>query len=198
MKNLGRGSQSASSHEEMAPANDAFSLQVTNDLMQKLAKENIVPKRPAKKAPAPKPSVKPSEAPLVSKQDLPLPFYPGFLSALPGISKEQGHQQTQKQIHDLGPIYKVVEESENLGEKLQKREKEELEKVKQLARELQDKQFRAPSYTIPCQAEKDRCLQCYRESAKSPLGCTEAVRIYKECAQRAQQSFAQRTATSQH
>lgn len=183
--------------KEMAPANNAFSLQVTNELVQKLAKENIVAKRPARKAPAPKPSVKPLEAPLVTKQGLPLPFYRGFLSGVPGINKEQAYQQSQEQKHDLVPIYKVLEETENLNKKLQMQENSELEKVKQLAQELQDRQFRAPSYPIPCQAEKERCLQCYRGSPESPVECAEAVRMYKECSQRVQQDFAERVATSQ-
>ncbi|KAG0584043.1 hypothetical protein M758_3G181500 [Ceratodon purpureus] len=186
----------------MAPAQDAFSLQVTSELMQKLTKENIVAKEPAKgrkptqKAAAPKPSMKPVEpAPMNLKQDLSLPYYPGFLSSLPGMNKPE--VQTHEQTHDLVPIYKVLEETEKLGEKLQKQEEKELEKVKQLAQDLQDKQFRAPSYPIPCQTEKETCLQCYRGSTKSPLECAEAVRVFKECSQRVQQDFAQRTAAPQ-
>jgi hypothetical protein len=168
--------------------------------MHKLTKENIVAKqqpvkgrRPTQRPAAPKPSIEPSE---VLKPDIQLPYYPQFLSALPGIPKEQQiHEQpSSAPTHDLVPIYEVLEATEKLGEKIQKQEEKELEKVKQLAQDLQDKQFRAPSYPIPCQSEKESCLQCYKGSIKSPLECAEVVRVFKECSQRVQQEFAQRTA----
>lgn len=192
-----------STQKEMAPAHDAFSLQVTSELMHKLTKENIVATQSLKgrkptQRPAPlKPSSEPAESPKISKQDLQLPYYPGFLSALPGIPKEQALEQPPKPTHDLVPIYKVLEEAEKLSEKIQKQEEKELEKVKQLAQDLLDKQFRAPSHPIPCQTEKELCLQCYKGSTQSPLDCAEVVRVFKECSQRVQQDFAQRSAASQ-
>lgn len=88
--------------------------------MQKLTKENIGAKQPAKgrkptqKGAAPKPSTKPVEpAPINLNQDLSIPYYPGFLSSLPGLNKPevQTHEQTHEQAHDLVPIYKVLEET---------------------------------------------------------------------------------------
>lgn len=90
--------------------------------MHKLTRENIVAKQPVKgrrptqRPAAPKPSIELAESPKLLQQDLQLPYYPGFLSALPGISKEQTHEQ---QTHDLVPIYKALEESvSNLGHNL--------------------------------------------------------------------------------
>lgn len=88
--------------------------QVTSELMHKLTKENIVAKkqpvkgrRPTQRPAAPKPSIEPSE---VLKPDIQLPYYPGFLSALPGISKEQIQEQpSSTPQHDLVPIYEVLE-----------------------------------------------------------------------------------------
>ncbi|KAH8968146.1 hypothetical protein BDL97_03G114500 [Sphagnum fallax] len=166
----------------MAQINDPFALQVTPELMLKLTKEHrqprkaAKPKQPPPPSPPPPPIVAPRQ-PVIRRQmgmevldqeggvsqEIPRPFYPGFLSALPGL------QQNNDLKKELVPIYKILEESEKLGEKLQKQEEEELRKVKQLAQELQEKQFCAPSQPVPCTNEKEACIQCYRENSKSLL-----------------------------
>ena len=64
--------------------------------MQKLTKENIGAKKPIKarkptqKATAPNPNVTLIEpAALNLKQDVSLPYYPGFLSSLPRMNKPE-------------------------------------------------------------------------------------------------------------
>ncbi|CAK9221975.1 unnamed protein product [Sphagnum jensenii] len=178
----------------MAQINDPFALQVTPELMLKLTKEHRQPRKAAKPKQPPPPIVAPRQ-PVIRRQmgmevldqeggvsqEIPRPFYPGFLSALPGL------QQNNDLKKELVPIYKILEESEKLGEKLQKQEEEELRKVKQLAQELQEKQFCAPSQPVPCTNEKEACIQCYRENSKNPLECANTVKLFKECSQRAHQ-----------
>ena len=84
--------------------------------MQKLTKENIGAKqrtkarKPTQKAAAPNPNATLVEpAPVNLKQDVSLPYYPGFLSSLPGMNKPEVN--TYDQTHDLVPIYKVLEET---------------------------------------------------------------------------------------
>ncbi|KAH9568997.1 hypothetical protein CY35_03G108800 [Sphagnum magellanicum] len=193
----------------MAQINDPFALQVTPELMLKLTKEHRQPRKAAKPKQPPPPSSPPPpivapRQPVIRRQmgrevldqeegvsqEIPRPFYPGFLSALPGL------QQNNDLKKELVPIYKILEESEKLGEKLQKQEEEELGKVKQLAQELQEKQFFAPSQPVPCTNEKEACIQCYRENSKNPLECANTVKLFKECSQRAHQSLLSQVASS--
>lgn len=86
--------------------------QVTPDLMLKLtkdsqpSKEGVKPKRPAQRAPARRPRLEvPAETRGSGSLDIPKPFYPPFLSSLPGMHESTDHKK------DLVPIYKVLEET---------------------------------------------------------------------------------------
>ncbi len=87
--------------------------------MLKLTKEHRQPRKAAKpKQPPPPPIVAPRQ-PVIRRQmgmevldqeggvsqEIPRPFYPGFLSALPGL------QQNNDLKKELVPIYKILEES---------------------------------------------------------------------------------------
>jgi hypothetical protein len=98
---------------------------VTPELMLKLTKEHrqprkaAKPKQPPPPSPPPPPPIVAPRQPVIRRQmgmevldqeegvsqDIPRPFYPGFLSALPGL------QQNNDLKKELVPIYKILEES---------------------------------------------------------------------------------------
>lgn len=80
---------------------------MTPDLMLKLTKEHNASTKPAKtKRPsAQQRRQQESEDEVDASQGYPKPYYPGFLSALPGL------QQTTDPKKDLVPIYKILEET---------------------------------------------------------------------------------------
>lgn len=70
------------------------------------SKEGVKPKRPAQRAPARRPRLEvPAETRGSGSLDIPKPFYPPFLSSLPGMHESTDHKK------DLVPIYKVLEET---------------------------------------------------------------------------------------
>lgn len=61
------------------------------------------------------------------------------------------------------------------------REQGEIERAKRLADELVDKSKHQPNEE-PCQAERNRCLECYKANSSSPLRCKEAIDSFVRCA----------------
>ncbi|CAK9171155.1 unnamed protein product [Ilex paraguariensis] len=86
---------------------------------------------------------------------------------------------------ELDAIQSVLQESEKVVARLQKREDEMLQEVTQRAKDLHDKEFKLP-YQKPmlCLAEKDACLECYKEHVKDPLKCAHLVKNFSDCARR--------------
>ncbi|GAB2277821.1 hypothetical protein Dimus_012525 [Dionaea muscipula] len=80
-------------------------------------------------------------------------------------------------------IRSAVQESERVLDRLQKHGDEMLKEVTQRAKQLHEKEFKLPyQKPMPCLAEKDACLTCYKEHVKDPLKCADAVKRFKECA----------------
>ncbi|KAL6004876.1 hypothetical protein ACLOJK_005433 [Asimina triloba] len=89
---------------------------------------------------------------------------------------------------ELDAIHSVLQESESVLERLQKQEANMVREVKQRAKELHDKEFKLPyQKPMPCLAEKDSCLECYRKNAKDPLRCANVVKVFADCARVARQ-----------
>ncbi|XP_078446231.1 copper ion binding protein isoform X2 [Wolffia australiana] len=89
---------------------------------------------------------------------------------------------------ELEAIRSVIQESEQAVERMQKKEAEMVQELTKRAKELHEKEFKLPNQKpMPCLAEKDACLECYREHSKEPLKCAQAVKLFCDCARRAQQ-----------
>ncbi|KAG9440526.1 hypothetical protein H6P81_020691 [Aristolochia fimbriata] len=89
---------------------------------------------------------------------------------------------------ELDAIRSVLQESENVLEKLQKKENDMVQEVTQRAKELHEKEFKLPyQKPIPCIVEKDACLECYKEHVKDPLKCSNVVKSYSDCVLTARQ-----------
>nr|XP_043625183.1 uncharacterized protein LOC122596634 [Erigeron canadensis] len=84
---------------------------------------------------------------------------------------------------ELDAIRSVVQESERVLEKLQKKEEEMVVEVTQKAKELHDNEFKLPQpKPMPCSADLTACLDCYKENTKDPLKCSTLVRKFADCA----------------
>ncbi|XP_072995934.1 uncharacterized protein [Typha latifolia] len=93
-------------------------------------------------------------------------------------------------IPEVEAIRAVCQESEKVVEKLEKREADMLRELTQRAKELHEKEFKLPYQNhLPCTAERENCLQCYKDNSKEPLKCTQAVNAFAECARQARHSF---------
>lgn len=91
-------------------------------------------------------------------------------------------------IAELDAIRSLLRESEGIVEKLQKQEESIVQEVTQRAKDLRDKEFKLPyQKPMPCSAESNACLECYKEHSKDPLKCSHLVRNFADCAQRARQ-----------
>lgn len=91
-------------------------------------------------------------------------------------------------IAELEAIRSVLQESERVVEKLQRQEENKVQEVTQRAKELRDKEFKLPyQKPLPCVAENEACLACYKEHMKDPLKCADLVRSFADCARRVRQ-----------
>ncbi|GAB4852676.1 hypothetical protein Ancab_016891 [Ancistrocladus abbreviatus] len=89
---------------------------------------------------------------------------------------------------ELEAIRSVIRESDRVLEKLQKHEEDKLNEVTQRAKQLHEKEFKLPyQKPMPCLAEKDACLACYKEHVGDPLKCADAVKRFQDCARRVRQ-----------
>uniref|UniRef100_A0A1D1Z8R7 Coiled-coil-helix-coiled-coil-helix domain-containing protein 3, mitochondrial n=1 Tax=Anthurium amnicola TaxID=1678845 RepID=A0A1D1Z8R7_9ARAE len=91
---------------------------------------------------------------------------------------------------ELEAFRSVVQESEKAVERLQKKEAEMVQELTERAKELREKEFKLPyQKPMPCLAEKNACLECYKENAKNPLRCAHAVAAFNDCARKARQQM---------
>ncbi|KAL5797302.1 hypothetical protein ACOSQ2_002122 [Xanthoceras sorbifolium] len=102
---------------------------------------------------------------------------PSFLSVTPTAHSAE-----------LNAIQSVVQESERVLEKLNKKEENTVQEVTERAKSLRDREFKLPyQKPLPCFAEKDACEACYKEFVKDPLKCLHLLRSYADCSRRARQ-----------
>ncbi|XP_057977909.1 uncharacterized protein LOC131164616 isoform X2 [Malania oleifera] len=89
---------------------------------------------------------------------------------------------------ELDGIRSVLQESERVLERLQKHEGDMVQEVTQRAKDLHDKEFKLPYHKpMACLAEKDACLECYKENANNALKCAPLVKNFADCARRVRQ-----------
>ena len=89
---------------------------------------------------------------------------------------------------ELEAIRSVLQESEKVVERLLKQEENMLKEVTQKAKDLRDKEYKLPNpKPMPCKAEKDASLACYKEHVKDPLTCASLVTGFADCVRRFRQ-----------
>ena len=94
----------------------------------------------------------------------------------------------QPAIRELDAIRSVLQDSERVLERLKTQEEHMVQEVTQRAKDLHDKEFKLPyQKPIPCLAERDACLECYKENVNDALKCANVVRSFADCARRARQ-----------
>lgn len=94
----------------------------------------------------------------------------------------------QSAYTELDAIRSVIHDSERVLERLQKQEENMVQEVRQRAKDLHDKEFKLPyQKPMPCLAENDAWLACYKEHAKDSLKCSPLVKNFEDCIRRARQ-----------
>ncbi|PIA50065.1 hypothetical protein AQUCO_01300655v1 [Aquilegia coerulea] len=171
---------------------DPFTIQISSKLINQLAQEADKPKKKTKK---PKPNVqKKPQQPQTNVQ----PKTDGFETHQGAPAAVWPHQSplfmpvapspAQVANAELDAIRSILQESEKVVERLQKQEDNMVQEVTQRAKELHDKEFKLPyQKPMPCLAEKDACLECYKEYAKDPLKCANVVKSYADCTRKIRQ-----------
>lgn len=168
---------------------EKFTIQISSQLINHLAdggenKKKI--KKPRKKLPGghPQPQTKVADDSETHKGTAPAGWPPQSLLFMPGSTP-------QPKIAELDAIRSVLQESERVVEKLKKQEEQMVLEVTQRAKDLHEKEFKLPyQKPIPCLAEKDTCLECYKEHANDALKCANVVKSYEDCVRRARQQQA--------
>ncbi|XP_076887301.1 uncharacterized protein LOC143537403 [Bidens hawaiensis] len=91
---------------------------------------------------------------------------------------------------EVDAIRSVIQESERVMEKVEKKESEMVAEVTQKAKELHDKEFKLPQpKRMPCWDDLKACLDCYRENIKDTLKCSTRVKSFADCARTIRQQF---------
>ncbi|KAI4370394.1 hypothetical protein MLD38_018749 [Melastoma candidum] len=89
---------------------------------------------------------------------------------------------------ELDAIRSVLAESEKVVGRLRAQEENMTNEVTQRAKELHQKEFKLPHQKpMPCLAESNACMECYKEHIKDPLKCAHMVKSFADCARRARQ-----------
>ncbi|CAN1258740.1 hypothetical protein LINPERPRIM_LOCUS9972 [Linum perenne] len=89
---------------------------------------------------------------------------------------------------ELDAIRSVIHESEQVLEKLQKKEEHMVQEVTERAKDLHDKEFKLPyQKPMPCLADYEACRTCYKEHINDILKCSPLTKSYYECVRRLKQ-----------
>ena len=90
---------------------------------------------------------------------------------------------------ELDAIRSVLQDGERVLDRLQKQEENMVQEVTQRAKDLRDKEFKLPyQKPMPCLAENNAWLECYKEHAKDILKCSPLVKSFEDCIRRARQN----------
>jgi len=170
---------------------DTYTIQISSKLVNKLARDAEGRKKRAKKS-KPKAREVPhkhqsepnsvSTAPKSSSGGAWPVQAPMFLPVPPSPSPPPA----PRAVAELEAIRAVLQESEGVMKKLEQQEANMTKELTQRAKELRDKEFKLPyQKSMPCEAEREACRQCYQENSKHPLKCAQVVRSFDDCARRA-------------
>lgn len=168
---------------------DSYTVQISSNLVNRLVNNENKPRKKTKKL---KPKL-PNEPQQVQKTTKPTPGSPnsnlggGWPHQSPMFLPVAPSQHATANA-ELEAIRSVLQESERVLEKLEKQEANMTRELTQRAKELHDKEFKLPyQKPMPCEAEKEACLKCYKNYAKDPLKCAQVVKSFADCARRARQ-----------
>ncbi|XP_065620170.1 uncharacterized protein LOC136063551 [Quercus suber] len=82
-----------------------------------------------------------------------------------------------------------LKDGERVLDRLQKQEENMVQEVTQRAKDLREKEFKLPyQKPMPCLAENNAWLECYKEHAKDILKCSPLVKTFEDCIRRARQN----------
>ncbi|XP_050273771.1 uncharacterized protein LOC126716823 [Quercus robur] len=95
----------------------------------------------------------------------------------------------QSAYTELDAIRSVLQDGERVLDRLQKQEENMVQEVTQRAKDLREKEFKLPyQKPMPCLAENNAWLECYKEHAKDILKCSPLVKSFEDCIRRARQN----------
>ncbi|XP_040988258.1 uncharacterized protein LOC121235895 [Juglans microcarpa x Juglans regia] len=167
-----------------------FSIQISGNLLNQLADDTEKPKKTKKikaniRGPKPQTNVNQKEITddsetLKGAAATRWPLQPPlFLPVNP---------PAQSAYSELDAIRSILQDSERVIGRLQKQEDSMAQEVTQRAKDLRDKEFKLPyQKPMPCLAENDSWLACYKEHPKDLLKCAPLVRNFESCIRRARQ-----------
>lgn len=161
---------------------DAFTIQISGNLVKQLADNNTTNKV-KKKTRKPKPKT-PQQLPIPPPPPPPPPsaatWPPMYLQTPPPPPPE------------VSAIRSLLEDSERVLEKVKKQEDVMAIEVTQKAKELHEKEFKLPeAKPMPCLTDLTACLDCYKENVKDPLKCSALVKNFADCARTIRQQVSE-------
>ncbi|URD92796.1 hypothetical protein MUK42_01230 [Musa troglodytarum] len=177
---------------------DSYTIQISSNLINQLAGGENKVKKKTKKPKAkvseephqPQSNVKPAPGTQKSSPSGAWPLQPPVFFP--------GPPPPPVAISELEAIRSVLQESERRVEKLEKQGDKMIQELTQRAKELRDKEFKLPYQNpTPCTAEREACLNCYKEHEADPLKCAQVVKIFAHCARQAKDSKGQFNSTKE-
>ena len=151
-----------------------FTIQISRDLVNRLADDVDLSKKKTRRTKCKTPR-EPRQPQRSESQMLPPLYLP---AAAPVQSANAG----------FAAIQSVLGDSEKVVKRLQKQEETMLQEVTQKAQNLHDKEYKLPNpKPVPCKAERDASLACYKEHVKDPLTCASLVTGFADCVRRFRQ-----------
>ncbi|KAG6636986.1 hypothetical protein CIPAW_11G149200 [Carya illinoinensis] len=158
-----------------------FSIQISGNLLNQLADDTEKPKKTKKIKPnVPRKEITDDSETFKGAAATGWPLQPPlFLPVNP---------PAQSAYTELDAIRSILQDSERVIGRLQKLEDSLAQEVTQRAKDLRDKEFKLPyQKPMPCLAENDAWLACYKEHPKDLLKCAPLVRNFESCIRRARQ-----------
>ncbi|KAJ0970864.1 hypothetical protein J5N97_018823 [Dioscorea zingiberensis] len=168
---------------------DSYTVQISSNLVNRLVRNENKPKKKTRKL---KPKL-PNEPQHMQHTVEPTPSSPkgnlgGGWPLQPPMFLPATPPPPATANAELEAIRSALIESEGVLQKLEKQEDNMTRELTQRAKELHDKEFKLPyQKPMPCVAEKEACLECYKKYGKEPLKCAQVVKSFAHCARQARQ-----------
>ncbi|RZR91763.1 hypothetical protein BHM03_00019948 [Ensete ventricosum] len=162
---------------------DSYTIKISSDLINQLAggddKVKKKTKKPKPKISKPQNNVKPVPSTQKSSSTRGWPLQPALFMPVPPPDPAT--------ISELEAIRSVLRESQRTVEKLEKHQDKMNQELTRRAKELRDKEFKLPhqNSSISCAAERDACLNCYKQHSSNPLKCAQVVKSFADCTRQA-------------
>lgn len=80
---------------------------------------------------------------------------------------------------------RLLRATERFGDKLLRQETSELIKVEEYCSEILAREYRSPVKPVPCESEKQACLDCHRQFPREPWKCRSVQSAFRSCAESA-------------